>query len=110
MDTDDAGPTTWESPSSSRRFSAPDGRDYVLPSDPDPTRRQVRQLLSGSGLPVAIFDSGNVEWLVGDARQAAWSARIEGKLDVKVWPSDSYRATRWRADDGTQMLMFEHSC
>jgi len=110
MDTHDAIPTSWESPSASRRFSAPDGRNYVLPTGPDPTPRQVRQLLARPGLPVAIFDSGKVEWLEGDARQAAWSARIEGKLDAEVWPPDSYHATRWRADDAGQMLMFEHSC
>ena len=110
MDTDAAGRTAWESPSASRRFSAPDGRNYVLPSGPHPTPRQVRKLLGRAGLPVAIFDAGNVEWLEGDARQAAWSTRIEAKLDAVGWPPDSYHATRWRADDGTQMLMFEHSC
>lgn len=110
MGTDDARPTTWESPSASRRFSAPAGRNYVLPTGPDPTPRQVRQLLARAGLAVAIFDSGNVEWLEGDARQAAWSTRIEAKLDAAGCPPDSYHATRWRADDGMQMLMFEHSC
>jgi hypothetical protein len=87
-DTDDASTTTWESPSASRRFSAPDGRNYVLPTGPDPSPRRVWQLLTRSALPVAIYDSGNVEWLEGDARRAAWSARIEGKLDAVVWPLD----------------------
>jgi len=110
IDTDEASPTTWESPAPSRRLAAPDGRNYVLPTGPDPTPRQVKQLLARSGLPVVIFDSGNVEWLVAEARQAASSSRIEAKLDAVGWPPDSYHVTRWRADDGMQMLMFEHSC
>jgi hypothetical protein len=110
MDTGEATPTAWQSPSANRKFSAPDGRTYVLPSGPDPTLRQVRQLLTRPGLPVAIFDRGDIEWLEGDARQAAWATRIEAKLDASGWPPDSYHATRWRGDDGTQMLMFERSC
>jgi hypothetical protein len=110
MDTEDASTAAWRSPSASRRFTAPDGRPYVLPNGPDPTTRNVRQLLTRPGVPVAIFDRGEVEWLEGDARQAAWTIRIESKLDAVGWPPDSYHATRWRAADRTQMLMFEHSC
>jgi hypothetical protein len=109
MDTTEGAPTEWQSPSASRHFSAPDGRNYMLPSGPDPTPRQVRQLLTKPGLPVAIFDAGNVEWLQGEARQTAWISRIEAKLDVVGWPPDSYHATRWRGDDGAPMLMFERS-
>jgi hypothetical protein len=110
MGTEDDSTAAWQSPSASRRFIAPDGRTYVLPSGPDPTARNVRQLLARPGVPVAVFDRGEVEWLEGDARQAAWTTRIEAKLDAVGWPPDSYHATRWRAADRTQMLMFEHSC
>jgi hypothetical protein len=57
-----------------------------------------------------IFDAGKVEWLEGAARQDAWVSRIEVKLDADSWPPDSYHGTRWRSDDGAQLLMFERSC